>query len=110
MAIHWRDWHKKTSAGGVVFDRKGRIAVVLQRSRSMRLRWTLPKGRVEAGESIEAAALREVREETGIKTRITGYLGVYAGKRRFTHYFGMMLERTHGSHDDETLEMRFVKP
>src|ERR1700733_4698583 len=37
--------------------------------------WTLPKGKVESGESFEEAALREVREETGF----TGHLAEFIG-------------------------------
>ncbi len=51
------------AAGGVV-ERDGRIAVV---HRPKYDDWSLPKGKLERGESFEAAALREVREETGLR-------------------------------------------
>jgi len=41
--------------------------------------WGLPGGRIEPGESIAAAALREVKEETGLDIEITKLLGVYSG-------------------------------
>jgi 8-oxo-dGTP diphosphatase len=37
--------------------------------------WTLPKGKLKAGEGWEAAALREVREETGYRATITSFAG-----------------------------------
>jgi 8-oxo-dGTP diphosphatase len=37
--------------------------------------WSLPKGKLKAGETWEAAALREVREETGYRAIITGFAG-----------------------------------
>src|SRR5271154_1138731 len=37
--------------------------------------WALPKGQMDAGESGEATALREVAEETGIQSRSLGKLG-----------------------------------
>jgi ADP-ribose pyrophosphatase YjhB (NUDIX family) len=94
----------------VVFDRRGRVALVKQRDRAFRLRWTLPKGRLEAGETARAAALREVREETGLSIRIASYVGLHEGKRRVTHYFTMVLLRAGGVPDDETAEVRFVWP
>jgi 8-oxo-dGTP pyrophosphatase MutT (NUDIX family) len=56
---------RETSAGGVVFRRDGaRTLVLLIRDRHRN--WGFPKGHVERGEAPADAALREVREETGL--------------------------------------------
>lgn len=49
------------AAGGVVVRDDGAMLMI-----RLRDRWDLPKGHIEAGESDSEAALREVREETGI--------------------------------------------
>ncbi|HEV2770779.1 MAG TPA: NUDIX domain-containing protein, partial [Solirubrobacteraceae bacterium] len=51
------------AAGGVVV-RDGRLAVV---HRPRYDDWSLPKGKLDAGESWEGCALREVEEETGLR-------------------------------------------
>jgi 8-oxo-dGTP pyrophosphatase MutT (NUDIX family) len=58
---------QETSAGGVVFraDREGEPMFLLIRD-SYR-NWGFPKGHLEEGELPDAAALREVREETGLE-------------------------------------------
>jgi len=63
------------SAGGVVFRRDGdQPRILLLRHTSGK--WMLPKGTIETGETPEAVALREVREETGIsKVRVVADLG-----------------------------------
>lgn len=37
--------------------------------------WSLPKGKLDKGESFEQGALREVREETGYECRLAGFVG-----------------------------------
>ena len=44
--------------------------------------WALPGGFVEVGESVEAAAIREAEEETGLKVTLRALLGVYSNPAR----------------------------
>ncbi|HSV66070.1 MAG TPA: NUDIX domain-containing protein [Mycobacteriales bacterium] len=53
-------------AGAVILDPAGRLLMVRRATEPGRGRWSLPGGRVEAGETAEQAAVREVREETGL--------------------------------------------
>lgn len=50
------------AAGGLVFNEKGEALLIFRRNY-----WDLPKGKIEENETIEAAALREVEEETGLQ-------------------------------------------
>ena len=88
------------SAGGLVIDSTGTKGLLIGRidskdSKRERLLWSLPKGHIESGESPEDAALREVREETGIESEIFKSLGVIdfwfmaGGKRihKTVHHF-----------------------
>ncbi|HZW78548.1 MAG TPA: NUDIX domain-containing protein [Flavobacteriaceae bacterium] len=50
------------AAGGVVYNDMGDVLFIRRNKK-----WDLPKGKIEKGESIEEAAIREVEEETGIK-------------------------------------------
>ncbi len=66
------------SAGGVIY-RHGRDGVeIVLAGRTHEGLWALPKGTPEYGETIEEAALREVREETGLGVEIVGDLGEIA--------------------------------
>ncbi|HSS47976.1 MAG TPA: NUDIX hydrolase [Thermoanaerobaculia bacterium] len=58
------------SAGGLVV-RNGEILLI---STQNGRRWQLPKGHIEMGETAEQAALREVREETGVTGRVVAPL------------------------------------
>jgi 8-oxo-dGTP diphosphatase len=53
-------------AGAVVRDQAGRLLLVRRGREPSRGRWSLPGGRVEAGETAADAVVREVREETGL--------------------------------------------
>ncbi|MGZ5243718.1 MAG: NUDIX hydrolase [Bacteroidia bacterium] len=49
------------AAGGIVWNNERDLLMIFRRGK-----WDLPKGKIEEGESIETAALREVEEESGI--------------------------------------------
>ena len=80
------------AAGGVVVNARGERLMIYRNDR-----WDLPKGHWEQGETIEACALREVREETGVAASIRRHLcdtlhcyqlrGEWEMKR--THWFEM---------------------
>jgi len=109
------------SAGGVAFrwqDSNVEIAIVCVRPK---LRWQLPKGIVDPGESPGMTAVREVREEAGIETELIKlietieywYRSVKNGKpvrfHKFVHFY--LLEYTGGdvlNHDHEVEESRWV--
>ena len=94
---------EETSAGGLVLDGRGpdaRAALIGRIDRRGRLLWSLPKGHVEAGETTEDAAIREVAEETGITGRVVAPLGtidfwfVADGRRvhKTVHHFLLLAE------------------
>ena len=76
-----------------------------------RLLWSLPKGHIEAGETAEQAAVREVAEETGITGEIVGRLGtidfwfVAEGRRihKTVHHF--LLRAIGGELSDADIEV-----
>lgn len=62
--------------GGLVVDTQGQVLVVQEKyAFSRRYTWKLPGGLAEPGEDISAAAMREVKEETGIDTAFVSVLG-----------------------------------
>ena len=110
----------QTSAGGVVMRRGASGLEVALISVGSPPRWQLPKGLIDSGESAEAAALREVREEAGVSARIDRlvemveywYQSSRGGERiryhKFVHFFLMWYESGDvADHDHEVNEARW---
>ncbi|MGI8679566.1 MAG: NUDIX hydrolase [Jatrophihabitans sp.] len=103
------------SAGGLVVDLGGgdvpRGALIGRTDRQGRLLWSLPKGHIEAGETAEQAALREVEEETGIAGTILGELGtidfwfVADGRRIHKTVRHYLMRRVGGELSDADIEV-----
>jgi 8-oxo-dGTP pyrophosphatase MutT (NUDIX family) len=101
---------RDVSAGGVVYRlREGQLEVAVVGKISPK-RWSLPKGGQHRGESLEQAALREVREETGLQARLISPLGAIdywfrlGGRRHFKTVHFYLMEATGGDvsqHDHE---------
>jgi ADP-ribose pyrophosphatase YjhB (NUDIX family) len=119
-----RDWEPalavRPSASAVIFDRRGRL---LLQQRSDGGQWGLPGGSVEIGESVTDAAVREVREETGLIVTVRRLVGVYSDPARQVvrypdgnvwHYVNVCFECVVRGGTlttcDETLSLRYVSP
>ena len=71
---------KLTVDGIVLKDRK--ILLIKRKNKPFEGKWALPGGFVEYGEKTEDATVREVLEETGLKTKINHLVGVYSDPNR----------------------------
>ena len=99
---------KPVLAAGAVVTRvdptRGTEVVVIHRQKYRD--WTLPKGKVEAGESVTSTAVREVREETGVRIQLgspldTVHYKVNGGNKEVRFWVGTMLEATPRPPDHE---------
>jgi 8-oxo-dGTP pyrophosphatase MutT (NUDIX family) len=109
----------EVSAGGVVYrtgDEGIEICLAARRTRRGELAWGLPKGAIEPDETPEEAALREVREESGLDARIEHDLGtiryfyVWEGVRVRKQVRFFLMQATGGDvadHDEEMEDVRW---
>ena len=103
------------AAGGIVHRDGGDGTEVLIVHRPRYEDWSLPKGKLDPGETLEQAALREVEEETGWRCR----LGPHVGKNEYRDRHGRSkrvdwwrMEPIEGDFEpnDEVDEMRWLSP
>jgi 8-oxo-dGTP diphosphatase len=104
------------AAGGVVWRRAGDTIAIAIAHRPRYDDWSLPKGKLDAGESWEEAALREVEEEIGIRARLGEELDPVAyndrkGRAKVVRYWLMEPEHeTTFTPNDEVDELRWLAP
>ncbi len=73
-------WYRNpVPAAGVILVRDGCVLLVKRKFEPRAGWWCLPAGFMEAGETPEQSAVRELQEETGVIAQLTGLFGVYAG-------------------------------
>ena len=102
---------RSEAAGGVVV-RDGKVAVV---HRPRYDDWSLPKGKLEPGETFEQAALREVEEETGLRARLVRELPSVEyevrGRPKLVRYWLMSVADDPGfTPNDEVDQLRWLSP
>lgn len=99
---------REFSAGGIVFNEKGEVLIT---KHSLNHHWGFPKGWIEEGQTIEEAAVREVREEGGVEAAIRGKVGytkyIYtrADEKVFKVVTYFLMEYISGDPKDHDFEM-----
>src|SRR5919201_1413531 len=96
-----RDRRTAYSAGGVIYRNDGAGFEVALIATNESKRWGLPKGHVRRGEAAEAAAAREIAEETGLQGDVQRHLATIeywfrAGPTRIHKYVDFFLLRYTG--------------
>jgi len=113
--------YEQVSAGGVVFRRTASDIEVVIVHMVPEMRWQLPKGIIDEGETTEEAAVREVREESGLEAKLVAPIETIEywftadrdGERRryhkFVHFYLMSyISGDVTDHDNEVDEARWV--
>lgn len=112
-----KKFERQFSAGGAVYktSKKGNIKWLLIKPTGTD-RWQLPKGKIDKGESTIEAALREVKEEGGVETKIikkigsSSYFYVFEDTKCFktvTYFLMELVKKTKEGHDNEIDEVKF---
>lgn len=78
---------KHAAAGIIVKDKKGNILIYSPKNNFGGYKNTFSKGTIEPGQTPQEAAIRELKEETGVEAKITGHLGSVERSTSTTRYY-----------------------
>ena len=101
------------AAGGLVVRRQNGALQIVVVHRPVQRDWSFPKGKLDPRETLEAAALREVREETGMACRLLRFIGhtEYVdrkGRPKAVAYWIMAAEAGFFTPNEEVDELRWL--
>ena len=112
-----KKFERQFSAGGAVYktskDKKIKWLLIKPAGTE---RWQLPKGKIDKGENSPQAALREVKEEGGVETKIikkigsSSYFYVFENTKCFktvTYFLMEITKKTKEGHDEEIDEVKY---
>ena len=102
----------KLAVGTIISDEQNRVVLVKRAIEPGYGKWVFPGGYVDRGEEVQAAAVREALEETGLEVRLDRLINVYSYTGRtpvIVVYSATLLGGCLGC-DDEGLEARFFEP
>jgi ADP-ribose pyrophosphatase YjhB (NUDIX family) len=112
----WKKFTIVKAGGGIVENEKGEILLMFRKGK-----WDLPKGKLDKGEKIDACAVREVKEETGLqkvtlsKALLTTYHTYHEGTKfilKETYWFSMKADGKQGlipQAEEDISEVKWVK-
>lgn len=95
------------SAGTLIEEADGRVWLAVPTNGFANYRITLPKGRIEPGYSLQATAIRETYEETGLRVRLRGFLADTLRTTSFNRIY--LAERIGGTPADMGWESQAVQ-
>jgi ADP-ribose pyrophosphatase YjhB (NUDIX family) len=102
----------KLAVGTIIRDERDRVVLVRRAIEPGYGKWVFPGGYVDRGEEVQAAAVREAREETGLEIRLDTLLDIFSYTGRVpvvVVYSATMIGGCLGC-DEEGLEARFFEP
>ncbi len=78
LACGYVHYHNPVPGVGILIEMEGGVVLVKRGGQVKPGQWALPSGYIEAEESVEEAAIRESREETGLQVELIDLMGVYS--------------------------------
>jgi 8-oxo-dGTP diphosphatase len=108
--VHYID--PKVAVGTIISDQQGRIVLVKRAIEPGYGKWVFPGGFIDRGETVEAAAVREAREECGLDIRLERLVNIYSYPGVAVIIIAYAATAIGGclACDDESLEAQLFEP